>query len=142
MNNITPPEYTSTGTLIVSVYTAGGAFPIEGALVTIRGNSSENSGVISVHRTDPSGNTPKIPLPAPPAKNSESPGNISPYATYNIEIDKENFNSRSFINVPIFASTTSIQPVNLMPLTEYQGQAILPNDNTVTEGQNPELQGD
>ena len=142
MNNNTPPQYTSEGSLIVSVYTAGGAFPIEGALVTIRGNSNQNSGIISVNLTDSSGNTPKIFLPAPPAKNSESPGNSLPFGTYNIEVDKSNFYKKTFLNVPIFANTTSIQPVNLIPLTEYQGQAIIPNDNTVIEEQNPSLKGE
>lgn len=139
MNNKIPKEYTSTGTLIVSVYTAGGALPIEGALVTIRGANQNGSGVISVLYTDQSGNTPRISLPAPPASTSESPGSATPFATYNVEVDKENFYPRSFINVPIFAGTTSIQPANLIPKTEYEGQAIIPNNGTVTESQNPDL---
>ncbi len=139
MNNKIPKEYTAVGTLIVSVYTAGGAIPIEGALVTVRGTSQNGSGVISVLYTDQSGNTPRISLPAPPASSSESPGSATPFATYNVEVDKENFYPRSFINVPIFAGTTSIQPANLIPKTEYEGQAIIPNNGTVTESQNPDL---
>lgn len=139
MNNKIPKEYTSIGTLIVSVYTAGGAIPIEGALVTVHGTDKQGSGVISVLYTDQSGNTPRISLPAPPASTSESPGNSTPFATYNVEVDKENFYPKSFINVPIFAGTTSIQPANLIPKTEYEGQALIPNDGTVTESQNPEL---
>ena len=139
MNNQIQSEYTANGTLIVSVYTASGAIPIEGAIVTIRGSEQENSGIIMVIYTDQSGNTERITLPAPPASMSEVPGNASPYTKYNIEIDKEGFNSRSFINVPIFAGTTSIQPVNLRPKSEYEGQAIVPNDGTITESQNPEL---
>lgn len=139
MNNKIPKEYTAVGTLIVSVYTAGGAIPIEGALVTVRGASQNGSGVISVLYTDQSGNTPRISLPAPPASSSESPGSATPFATYNVEVDKENFYPRSFINVPIFAGTTSIQPANLIPKTEYEGQAIIPNNGTVTESQNPDL---
>ncbi len=139
MNNKIPKEYTSVGTLIVSVYTASGAIPIEGALVTVRGANQQGSGVISVLYTDQSGNTPRISLPAPPSSTSESPGNSTPFATYNVEVDKENFYPKSFINVPIFAGTTSIQPANLIPKTEYEGQALIPNDGTVTESQNPDL---
>lgn len=139
MNNQTPMEYTSVGTLIVSVYTASGAIPIENALVTVRGGSQGNSGVISVMHTDKSGNTQKLSLPAPPASASESPGKAVPFATYNIEVDKEMFYPRSFINVPVFAGTTSIQPVNLIPKTEYEGQAIMPDNRNVTESQNPDL---
>lgn len=139
MNNQTPNEYTANGSLIVSVYTASGAIPIEGAIVTIRGGDKESSGVMSVFYTDQSGNTERITLPAPPASMSEVPGNISPFAKYNIEIDKEGFNSRTFINVPIFAGTTSIQPVNLIPKSEYEGESFIPNEGTTTESQNPEL---
>lgn len=138
MNNQIPQEYTSTGTLIVSVFTAGGALPIEGALVTISGGENQG-GVIRVLYTDQSGNTPKITLPAPPASASESPGNSTPFAKYNIEVDKENFYPRSFINVPIFSGTTSIQPANLIPKTEYEGDALVPGNMTVTESQNPDL---
>ncbi|MBQ8837048.1 MAG: hypothetical protein IJ002_06040 [Clostridia bacterium] len=139
MNHQNQNEYTSSGNLVVSVSTASGAIPVEGAIVTVRGGDMENSGVITVMYTDRSGNTERITLPAPPASLSEAPGNISPYARYNLEIDKEGFNTRTFINVPIFSGTTSIQPVNLIPRTEFEGQAIIPNDGTVTENQNPEL---
>ena len=139
MNNRIPKEYTSTGTLIVSVYTAGGAIPVEGALVTIRGGQQESSGVLSILYTDQSGNTPRITLPAPPASESEAPGTEKPYATYNIEVDKENYYPRSFINVPVFSGTTSIQPVNLVPLTEYNQDMLRPDASNITEGQNPEL---
>lgn len=138
MNNSIPNKYTSSGTLIVSVFTAGGALPIEGALVTVR-DGSKGNGILSVLYTDRSGNTPKISLPAPPAILSETPSNVSPFATYNIEVDKEDFYSRQFINVPIFAGTTSIQPANLLPKSEYEGEALVPDDMTVTESQNPNL---
>lgn len=139
MNNSIPKEYTATGSLIVSVYTAGGAIPLENALVIIRGSTQNSSGVLSVLYTDQSGNTPRITLPTPSAAESEKPGTEKPYATYNIEVDKENFYPRSFTNVPVFADTTSIQPVNLVPLTEYQGDAQKPGNSDITESQNPDL---
>ena len=139
MNNSIPKDYTATGTLIVSVYTAGGAIPVEDALVVIRGGEQNSSGVLSVLYTDQSGNTPQITLPAPPASESEKPGTEKPYATYNIEVDKENFYPRSFIHVPVFAGTTSIQPVNLIPLTEYNQDILRPDSSDITESQNPDL---
>ena len=139
MNNHIPETYTSKGALTVSVSTASGALPVPDALVTIRFADQPRSGVLAVLYTDQSGITPRIPLPAPPAANSESPGNAVPYATYIIEVDKENFYPRSFSNVPVFANTTSIQPVNLLPLPEYGGQSTPSADENITEGQNPEL---
>lgn len=52
MENRLSDTYTATGTLIVTVFTANGALPVEGALVTVKGSSREDSGVISVVTTD------------------------------------------------------------------------------------------
>lgn len=139
MNEQPSSAYTQSGTLIVSVYTASGALPIEGAIVTVKGNEAADSDIIAVLYSDRSGNTEKISLPAPPIANSESPGMASPFAKYTIEVDRDGFNSRTFTNVPVFAGTTSIQPVNLIPKTEYEGQAIIPQGEYVTETQNPNL---
>ena len=139
MNNRIPAEYSATGTLLVSVSTAGGALPVPDALVTVRLNDRDASGVLTVLYTDQSGNTPRITLPAPPAEASESPGNATPYAKYSIEVDKEGFYPRSFNGVPVFANTTSIQPVNLLPIAEYEGKATPPSGMNVTESQNPNL---
>ena len=76
MDNNMQNEYTQNGALIVSVYTASGAIPIEGAIVTVYGGDASDSGVKTVLYTDRSGNTEKIVLPAPPAEMSEVPGNI------------------------------------------------------------------
>ena len=139
MDNRISPNYNTTGTLIVAVSAASGALPIEGALVTVKGSTNENAGVLSVVTTDRSGRTPRITLPAPPAAESESPGIEKPYATYNVDVDKNGFFPQSFTNVPIFAGTTSIQPVNLIPLTEYGGAAQNPGRSNITEYENPEL---
>ena len=139
MNNQNLQEYTASGALVVSVFTASGALPVSNALVTIRSSEKEDSGVFSVLVTDQSGNTPKIVLPTPPSSESESPGNKKPYATYTIEVDKEGYYPRQYINVPIFANTTSIQPVNLVPSSEYGGESLPPIDSNITEGQNPNL---
>ena len=64
MENRLSDTYTATGTLIVTVFTANGALPVEGALVTVKGSSREDSGVISVVTTDRSGRTPRIARPA------------------------------------------------------------------------------
>ena len=139
MNNQISKNYSSSGSIVISVYSAGGAIPVPDALVTVRPSEKENSGVISVLYTDMSGNTPKITLPAPPETESEAPGNKKPYATYNVEVDKAGFYPKRYINVPVFANTTSIQPVNLIPLTEYDGDLLPPKNQDVTEQQNTNL---
>lgn len=141
MENKLSDAYSATGTLVVTASTAGGALPVEGAFVTIRGASPENSGVLATVSTDRSGRTPRIMLPTPPAADSEKPGMERPYATYNIEVEKDGFFHQSFTNVPLFAGTTSIQPVNLYPLTEYAGDAQDPNPRNTDESgaENPGL---
>ncbi len=139
MNGQTPTDYSSSGALVISVFSAGGAIPINDALVTVRSSDKESSGVLAVMVTDNSGKTQKIMLPTPPASESESPGINKPYATYNVDVDKAGFFPASFINVPVFAGTTSIQPVNLIPLTEYSGDSLAPDSSIITEGQNPNL---
>ncbi len=141
MENKLSDAYSATGTLVVTASTAGGALPVAGALVTVRGASPENSGVLATVSTDRSGRTPRIMLPTPPAADSEKPGMERPYATYNIEVEKDGFFHQSFTNVPLFAGTTSIQPVNLYPLTEYAGDAQDPNPRNTDESgaENPGL---
>ena len=141
MENKLSDAYSATGTLVVTASTAGGARPVEGAFVTVRGASPENSGVLATVSTDRSGRTPRIMLPTPPAADSEKPGMERPYATYNIEVEKDGFFHQSFTNVPLFAGTTSIQPVNLYPLTEYAGDAQDPNPRNTDESgaENPGL---
>ncbi len=139
MDMNTPTEYSSGGTLIVSVYTAGGALPIPGAQVTVRFSDRENAGVLTVLYTDSSGNTPRIPLPAPPAAASVVPGSAVPYAKYTVEVENEGFYPRTFSEVPVFAGITSVQPVNLLPRTEYPGESTPPTGQNTTESQNPNL---
>ena len=133
MENKLSDAYSATGTLVGTASTAGGALPVEGAFVTVRGASPENSGVLAAVSTDCSGRTPRIMLPTPPAADSEKPGMEKPYATYNIEVEKDGFFHQSFTNVPLFAGTTSIQPVNLYLLTEYAGDAQATNPRYTDE---------
>ena len=60
MENRISPNYNTTGTLIVAVSAASGALPVSGALVTVKGSTNENAGVLSVVTTDRSGRTPRI----------------------------------------------------------------------------------
>ena len=139
MEKNTPTEYSATGTLIVSVYTAGGALPVPDAQVTVSFSEQENSGIRTVVYTDTSGNTPRIPLPAPPAAASETPGSAVPYAKYTITVEKDGFYPRSFSEVPVFANITSVQPVNLIPQAEFSGKDISSAELNTTESQNPNL---
>lgn len=107
------------GWLQVRVTSARGAFPIEGAVVMVltdpNAGSGEQSSVIRTLRTDRSGLTETVPLPAPPRYLSQTPGSAKPYATYNISVSKEGYYDVEGLGIPVFDGVVSTQAVNLLP---------------------------
>ena len=121
-------EYTEYGYLTVTVSTAGGALPVEGALITIKGAEEENSDVIENVISDRGGICPPVRLPAPPKINSSIPGGGKTSARYNIETDKDGFYSVRNLFVPVYAGINSVQPVILIPVALGDDVNLYPND--------------
>jgi len=111
----TEAELGGTGRLVAQVYTANQALPIQGAVVTIM---TANNEILSVQTTNISGKTPGIELSAPLARYSQAPGGIKPYSTYNLRVESPGYYSRELLNVAVFDSIESVQPVALEPLLE------------------------
>lgn len=126
MNN----ENDSVGFLIVSVNTANGALPVEGATVTVYGGNEAESDVIYSLKTDESGRTEKVVLSTKSKELSTEPGNIAPFKSYNIEVSAPGYYDNNYINVPIFQGITSLQGVSLIPLSEFSA----PNDYIPNSG--------
>ena len=104
------------GYIIIKATTAGGALPVENAIVTIRDLEDR---IISVSFTDRSGLTQKVKVLAPPKSNSQSPGSaLPPFYAYNIDTDKEGYISVRDVDVPVYPGITSVQSVELIPLSE------------------------
>ena len=112
------PEWSGTGYLTVRASMGSEAFPLEGARVTVRGNEPNFSAVIVELMTGRDGLTPKISLATPPRILTESPQEIPPYATYNIEASLDGFYPVVAENVPVFDGITSVQPINFIPLSK------------------------
>lgn len=130
----------SVGFLIVNVSTARGAIPLSDAAVTVLHEEADNSSVFTVLKTDMSGKTEKIELPAPDRALSTAPGNVKPYATYTLQIDKDGYYTVTNTGVPIFAGITSIQPVEMIPLAEYNPDTTYPRYGLdFTENTDPNL---
>lgn len=131
---------TGVGYVIVSVTTARGAIPITGATVRIFNyeNGGENGSLIITTKTNSSGRTDKIPLPAPPRSSSLSPGNGKSYTTYNIDAQYDGFYNQYYVNVPIFDGITAIQNVDLIPLSETGSDGTLDSRFYETENSNLE----
>ncbi len=109
-----------TGFLKIQASTADGAFPIPGAVVTVTDSEGKS---IATLRTDASGITETIGLPAPALFLSQSPESSypekPPFSTYTVVIRKDGYYGIDDYSVPIFDSITSIQKANLIPLTEF-----------------------
>lgn len=117
------PKYdvqnTGVGYLIIRVTTADGAIPLEGAIVSVRNYlDGDGSDILSSQKTNSSGLTQKISLPAPSRSMSLSPGGAKPYSSYNVKIDLHGYNTQQYISVPIFDGITSVQNADLVPLPE------------------------
>ena len=104
------------GFIRVTVRTAGGAVPVERAIVTVK-DGGEN--LLAVFFTDESGNTPTLKVAAPPKANSEIPNSDgAAFYVYNIDTDKAGYGGVRNIGVPVFPGVTSVQPVELTPTPE------------------------
>lgn len=111
-------DMSGEGRLTVRVYTAAGAIPLEDAIVIIRDSPSAGGGIIVSLRTDRSGMTPQISLPAPPKATAQQPGNVKPYSTYGIDVILPGYYTPVFENVPIYDGISSVQNVGMIPLPE------------------------
>ena len=122
------------GFLTGRVSTAGGAVPLEGAAVNIRGGNVDDSSVIYALTTNSDGLTPTVSLPTPPRSASQTPQDTTPaYAVYNVDVFAKGYSPAFFNNVPIFEGINSVQPAILLPEIENS-----PYDNSqyVTETPN------
>ena len=113
----------SEGYLIVRVSAGSGTLPIEGATVYITPyeNASTGGDLLYTLKTDSSGLTPKVSLSAPSGLESLSPGESDkPYSEYVLTVVKDGYNSVENIGIPIFDGITSVQGVEMVPLTAFE----------------------
>lgn len=100
------------GYLRVFVATAEGAQPISDALITVT-----RDGVIYANTvTDQDGYTQVIPLPSVDPVLTLTPGNATPFRTYDIQISADGFQSVRYNSVPVYGNNYVTQPTALHPL--------------------------
>lgn len=110
----------STGYLLVNARTALGALPVSGARVTVNGAAEP----IEVY-TDMSGATERIELLTPDVENSLSPGSVlPPYSSYNVSVEADGFYTVRTKSVPVFPGVTSVQNVNMIPVSGYGAREV------------------
>lgn len=108
-----------TGYLKVQTVSAGGAFPVEGAVVIV--TDQEGKTAYSL-RTDRSGLTDAVSLPAPSVALSQAPpvnGDPAPYSVYTVQVFRDGFYDIEEYSLPIFDGITALWQANLIPKTEF-----------------------
>ena len=119
------------GYILVQVSTADRAIPITDANVIISRPFEGGEQLVRVLKTDRSGKTEIVAVPAPPAANSRTPDDIGTrFYKYNIRVDYPGYITTENVNVPVFEGQKSIQSVAMIPLSEgdERGKTV-----TVTE---------
>ena len=115
--NMTNPNESGTGYLVVQVATASNAIPLEGAAVTVRQATGEGR-VLYELRSGRDGRTDRMALPAPAKTDSQRPSAERPYGLYSIEVSLPEYERALYQSVPVFDGITAIQQVNLVPIPE------------------------
>ena len=130
----------SWGYLQFDVFTAGGAYPVPGAVVIVKKMLPGGVGLVRLLFTDRSGRTPTIALPAPSASLSQNPMNTArPFSEYSVTVRAKGYYTLSDINIPIFAGVKTVQPIDLIPLPEYPEQTpIQPRSDRPINGMTDE----
>ncbi len=108
-----------TGELRIRVTSVRGLYPVKNARITVFTGDVGNMAVVAEGTTDQSGASPTFSLPAPASSLSDSPDPASrPYALYNILTEADGFRETYNYNAAVFDGVTSLQTVELIPLTD------------------------
>lgn len=130
MSNITDPiNGGSFGFLRFSVGSADNTIPQEGAAVYVYTDPADGGEPALIYTliTNADGLTDTVTLPTPPLSESFSPEYLKPYSTYSVFVSKNGFYPSDGRTVPLFPGVTSIQPINLIPLSAFP-DAVPPID--------------
>ena len=106
------------GSLIVHVYASRAQLPIQGATVLVsQPDGQGRHQLLSVLITDESGVAGPIPLPAPDAALSQSPGSPLPFFSYSLVVEHPGYQVALFQDLQIFSGVETTQSVPLIPLS-------------------------
>ncbi len=117
-------EHPMTGYIKVHAFSARRTYPVPNATVEIGKNFPQGRYVIAVLKTDSSGLTQTIPVPAAPKALSQQPGVKQPYSAFDIYIKHPNFADMRFYNVEVFQDVVSTQIADMVPY------AVIPQGQT------------
>lgn len=104
----------SLGMLRLNVTAQASNRPVEGAVVNIS-SAGDPSQILEQVRTDESGRTEVIELPAPPLAYSLEPSAIQPYSEYTFLVQAPGFENVAINGAQILPTVTAVQPIRMLP---------------------------
>ena len=110
------PQEQEVGYLSVSVFTASGALPVQGALVTVYildEGGTENE--IVHHVSDANGQVPLITLPVIYDRFNPFESSEYYFTTYNLRVQAINYYTVNVIDLRIFPDTTTYFQIEMIP---------------------------
>lgn len=107
-------DLTDRGKLQINVTSTLGFIPVRDARVTIT-LSGQPDTVVEELDTNISGQTAEVELPAPALDYSLEPGDVQPYADYDISITAPGYESVVVEGVQVLPEVESFQPVSMAP---------------------------
>ena len=123
-------ENDEVGFLQVRTYSARGAVPLVDAVVSVIGHDTEGrETLLHMNRTDESGISPQVSLPAPDRALSLKPGDATPFLTYIVQVSAPGYATVRNEGVTIYSGVTSLQGVPMIPLpdpqADYAGAVVI-----------------
>ena len=108
------------GYITARAYMSEAQLPLSNVAVTI---VSSDGTAIAMRLTDRSGKITPIPIPVPDKAESQSPDPPErPYAVVNLYARLRGFEQTEAENLQVFAGTTTIQNLEMIPLSELPDQ--------------------
>ena len=118
----------SSGSIQVQAVTSQAEIPVEGATVTITGQSSSGGQILlSLQRTDESGLTDPIRIDTPQLSNSLTPDRPQGWTNVRVAISHPNYDGIVVNTVQVFPGVETFQEMILIP------RGSLPSDLGQTE---------
>ncbi|MBR4701666.1 MAG: spore cortex-lytic protein [Oscillospiraceae bacterium] len=106
----------SIGFIKVQASTSRAELPVEGATVTItEGDPGSGMDLLSLQRTDESGQTDAISIDTPELSNSQTPDQAKGWTDVTVTVSHPDYDGITVTRVQVFPGVTTVQEMLLIP---------------------------
>lgn len=110
----------ATGYIQVRAYASNAQFPLQDVAITV---TSSDGTAIAMRLTDRNGRITAIAVPVPDRSESQAPDpGERPFAIVNLYARRDGYEQIESENLQVFADTTTIQNLEMIPLAELPGE--------------------